>query len=194
MFVISSRITLKLQTQNLYKRSSFCCRMIHCSGSAFLWILLLFVLRAVDILTPSLHRAWSGLTWSLWQVPSPCDDVGSALEPGHVTGSHSRGMGPILNGSTALEISVSPGKNSSVLPFRQQPVQGFVVWTGWGECPEPESQLLSTASVLGVCTLPLTLSSGHQCRLLGCSGLWPLTACHPSTHAHLHPQPVSSHP
>lgn len=29
------------------------------------------------------------------------------------------GMGPILNGSTALEISVSPGKNSSVLPFRQ---------------------------------------------------------------------------
>lgn len=96
--------------------------MIHSSGSAFLWILPSLRSPCCGHSDSSLHRAWSGLTWSLWQCPLPEHPVMMWARPSrqvmlwaHIPG----GMGPILNGSTALEISVSPGKNSLVLPFRQ---------------------------------------------------------------------------
>lgn len=85
--------------------------MIRYSGSAFLWILPSLHSPCCGRSDSSLHRAWSGLTWSLWQCPLPEHIVMMWAQASrqdmlwaHIPG----GMGPILGSSTTLEISVSP--------------------------------------------------------------------------------------
>ena len=146
--------------------------MIHCSGSAFLWILPSLRSPCCGHSDSSLHRAWSGLTWSLWQCPLPvmmwAQPSRQVMLWAHIPG----GMGPILNGSTALEICFS---REELLGFAFQAsslCKGLLSEQGEGNVLGQNRSCSSTASVLGVCATPtLTLSSGHQCRLLGCSGL-----------------------
>lgn len=181
MFVISSQITLKLQTQNLYKGA------LLLQNDPLFW---------VSFSVDSPFSSFS-LLWTFWLLPpsslewphlvplavpspwTPCDDVGSAQQAGHVMGSHSRRDGA----------DSERQHRSGNLCFSREELFGFAFpasslckgllsGQGEGNVPGQNCSCFSTASVLGVRATPtLTLSSGHQCRLLGCSGLWPPLLC-----------------
>ena len=187
MFVTSSWITLKTQTQNLYKGSTLL-------GQLFCGSSLLFILPAVNIptlLPPlSLERPHSVPLPSPW---THCNDVGSGQQAGHVVGPHSRRDGADSgyqhhSGNPGMpQKSVSPGKNSLVLPFRWAACTRACCLDRVREMSRGQSCSCSRHSFSAgwpchshswSLLLPVTLSSGHQCRLLGCSGLWP--PVHPS--------------
>ena len=79
----------------------------------------------------------------------------------------------------------------------KQPVQVPVSRQGEGNVQGPELQLLQHSFSAGCpChshsqspLLPMIVSSGHQCRLLGCSGLWPPLLC---SSIHTRPSPSSA--
>ena len=212
MFVTSSRITLKTQTQNLYKGAlllqndplywvSFSVDPPFSSFS-LLWTFQLF----------SLHWAWSGLTQSLCPLPEHTVMMWAQVSRQVTSWAHiPGGMGPILGTSITLEILGCPrnlflqGRTLWFCLLGEQPVQGPAVWTGWGKCPGARAAAApGTASVLGDHVTPTcglyysrwpwapgisadfwdVLDSDHLFTHLWCP-------VHPSTHAHLHPQPVS---
>ena len=157
---------------------------------------------------PPLSQEWPHLV--PLEVPSPWahgDDVGSGRQAGQVVGPHSRRGGA---DSGYQHHSGNPGmpQKSLFLQGRtlrfcllgEQPVQGPAVWTGWGRCPGARAAAPpGTASVLGDHVTPTPgLYYSRWPWALGISAdFWDvLDSDHPcsvhlSTHAHLHPQPVS---
>lgn len=139
----------------------FCCRMIHTSGSVFLWILPYLHAPAVTFLLCSPHRgAWSGLTPPLWRGPFPdhAAMVWARTSRQVMLWVHiPEGVGLIVGPSTTLETLGLPRK----LHFFREESSGFafgwVACTGCGRCPGPGAAAALDAdlpSVLGVCVTP----------------------------------------